>query len=341
MIYFSHDIKESFRQILENLDYTSLFVLTDENTERFCLPHLQLSVPFDLISVPAGEKSKSFATAEGILLHLMECNADRKSVLVCLGGGVVTDLGGFIASVFKRGIRYINIPTSFLALTDAAVGAKTGINLDHFKNQVGTFYPPDSILIFTRFLETLPEREILSGFAEMIKHALISGEELWKKISAPGFDPVKNAAELIPESLNIKVAIVNEDPFEKDKRQLLNFGHTIGHALESLSLEKDNDPLTHGDAVALGMIAEAFISRELNYLSDQSYQMIKEMISGFYKGYSVEAADIPMFLQFLQADKKNEMEKVKMVVLHKPGKAEAGITVQKKLIIGSLKEFDY
>lgn len=247
----------------------SLFLICDENTHTFCLPYLsfilQKKPEMAVFLIPAGEQGKTHESMWNVLNRLSELKAGRSSLLINLGGGVVSDLGGFAASVFKRGIPYINVPTTLLAMVDAAIGGKTGINLGHIKNQIGTFHFPEAVLIWPGFLKTLPEKEWRSGKGELFKYSLLGA----------GFSPQEITTEndsagmihLIRQSAAFKQNIVAMDPNDKGIRMILNFGHTIGHALESEALRR-NIPLTHGEAVAAGIIAEIFLLNQQGITTD-------------------------------------------------------------------------
>ena len=247
------------------MDYDTVkkVILCDTNTKKYCLPLVEETfagrVKLDVIEIGIGEVNKNIETVCDVWKSLLDLGLDRNSVIINLGGGVVTDLGGFAASTFNRGIDFINVPTTLLSQVDASVGAKTGIDFEGSKNQIGTFTNPKAVFIYEEFLNTLPPKEKLSGFAEVIKHALICDKVYWQQISSNGLYDNQNLATLIERSITIKQQIVQQDPLEQNIRKLLNFGHTIGHALESFSLQNDDTPLLHGECVAVGMICEAYI----------------------------------------------------------------------------------
>ena len=234
---------------------------------------------FEIIEIEDGEINKNFETCSGVWNALSELGADRKSLLINLGGGVVTDLGGFVASTFKRGIRYINVPTTLLSMVDASVGGKTGVDLGNLKNQIGVINQPEMVLIISSFLKTLPKDEMRSGLAEILKHGLISSEEYWNKANALSELTLEDLDDLIEESVEIKKEVVTQDPFEKNIRKTLNYGHTLGHAIESYCLtSKSREKLLHGEAVAIGMILATYISKELEGFPENKLQDITHKI---------------------------------------------------------------
>ena len=234
-------------------------ILLDENTRRHCLPLLETKNA-ELLEIESGEKNKHIQTCTQLWKTLIDLGADRHSLLINLGGGVICDIGGFVASTFKRGIDFIHIPTTLLAQADASVGGKTGVDFANLKNQVGVFSNPKAVFVFPQFLDTLDERQLRSGFAEIIKHALIRDKTLWHTIQSVDVNDRSGLTDVISQSLQIKNDIVTDDPFEKGLRKILNFGHTIGHAVESVSLRQHKKQLLHGEAVAIGMICEAYLS---------------------------------------------------------------------------------
>lgn len=299
------------QQILSKYPKSQIFVLTDEHVAQL-LPMLGLSC-YPTLALPAGEEHKTLAMTERVWRFLLEHEATRSALLVNVGGGVVTDLGGFAASTYKRGIDYVNIPTTLLAMVDAASGGKTGIDYDGLKNVIGLFRAPVRTIIDTRLLATLPARELLSGYAEMLKHALIADAEEWKRLLALDIDTLDPTAhafrERIVASMAIKDRIVAADPEEKGLRKALNFGHTIGHALESLSIEtggKDGARvLTHGEAVLYGLVAELYLSHvQLGLPSEVITQLSHCMVEN-YGRINVSCRRYERLLEIMQQDKKN------------------------------------
>jgi 3-dehydroquinate synthase len=285
-IFVSKDITKEINRFLKANEsrYSKLFILVDEKTLEYCYPRLAAHIPAfkdaEIIEIESGENSKNIEVCTQIWATLSDYGADRQSLIINLGGGVIGDMGGFIASVFKRGIGFINIPTTLLSQVDASVGGKVAVDLNHIKNEIGLFSNPSAVFIGTTFLQTLDERQLLSGFAEMIKHALISDEIYWKKIKEADIFDFEKIDPLIETSIHIKNKIVQEDPFEKNNRKALNFGHTIGHAIESYFLLKQNSrkQLLHGEAIAVGMICEAYLSNRIVKLPNDTLEEITSFI---------------------------------------------------------------
>lgn len=293
-------------EVLEAMQPSRTFVLVDEHTEQNCLVYIleHLSPDAVIIQIDSGELNKNLDTAAFLWKSLLYHGADRHSVLINLGGGVIGDLGGFCAATFMRGIRFIQIPTSLLAQVDASVGGKLGLDLDHHKNMVGVFKQPDAVFIFTSFIKTLPYRQLQSGYAEMLKHHLIADKAAWLETK-----DIKDLTGLtegtwIEQSIRIKNKVVCEDPEEKGLRKVLNFGHTIGHALEGLLLSSDR-PLTHGDAVAIGMVCESHLSYQLGKISKEDVTEIREHVLRLFghKYKSIPATE--KIIAAMQYDKKN------------------------------------
>lgn len=340
-IYFDTAL-EPLQSFLADQKYSKVFVFADGNTSEVCLPVFQAMLGdytgFDLIETDPGEENKNIDFCIGIWKTLLDFEADRKSLMINLGGGVITDLGGFVASTYKRGIDFINIPTTLLSMVDASVGGKTGIDVDNVKNMVGTFSLPQAVFIESAFLQTLPERELLSGFAEMIKHGLIMDKAYFEALKLVDYRLV--TAEQIYRSVEIKHEVVTEDPLEKGLRKILNFGHTIGHALESYALSNDERPLTHGEAIAIGMICEAYLSVKYCGLAEQSLQEITTYIKAVYPAYHITEASFNEILVLVKTDKKNEHGFVLFSLLAKIGKCEYNCKVTDEDLLESLKYFN-
>lgn len=293
-----------------------VFVLTDENVAPLWLSEtlhwLGCKSSVDLI-MKAGEKQKSMRNAQWIWKELMRHHADRSALLINLGGGVVTDLGGFAASTYKRGIRFVNVPTTLLGMVDAAIGGKTGVDFNGFKNQLGTFAEPLDVMISPIYLSTLPEREILSGLSEMMKYGFVYDPDMLKV-------DVGNYQEYILRAGEIKRRIVKDDPFDEGSRKMLNFGHTLGHAIESHCLTTGH-PLLHGEAVALGMGAALWLSIEERGLEAdvlQSYEKKLPMLLSRADN-SLSEADVKPILRKLVQDKKNKNGQTRFVLLNRIG----------------------
>lgn len=297
------------------------FILVDENTREHCLPLLQRSVmgfqEAAILEIPAGEGSKNIEVIVRLWDELTRLGADRQSLIVNLGGGVVIDAGGFAASTYMRGIHFINIPTTLLAMVDASVGGKNGINFGGLKNQVGTFSDPEAVFVSPVFLKTLPENEIRCGFAEVIKHALISDPNKWREVQAIGNFEDTNWADIIRESIWTKNKIVNSDYRDRHWRKSLNFGHTIGHALESYTLKNSSAPLKHGDAVAVGIIGETRLSHLLCGFPESDANAVYRFVKKHYP-QPVEF-DSEALLEIMKHDKKNQADKIQFALIKNIG----------------------
>ena len=266
--------------------YSKIGVLMDENTKQHCYPLVLKMLPdHHSIEVLAGEENKTLATCSTVWSRLTELGFDRHSLLIVLGGGVLGDLGGFCAATYKRGIDFVLLPTTLLAQVDASVGGKLGIDFLHYKNHIGLFQDPTITLIGTDFLKTLPEREMRSGFAEVIKHCLISDKVMWDTIRAKGMDH-QDWQSLIRHSVKFKSSIIEEDPKEAGLRKVLNFGHTVGHAVESYFLSKGNR-IFHGEAIAIGMICESFIAHKKGMISEEELMQIGSYIRAIFSKNSL------------------------------------------------------
>jgi 3-dehydroquinate synthase len=319
-IYFNNSINELVNFIKKG-NYSRFFILTDEHTGVHCLPLVKSQIDglgdYDLIEVNAGEESKDIDFCIGVWKMLIDFGADRKSLLINLGGGVVTDLGGFAASTFKRGIDFVHVPTTLLSQVDASVGGKTGIDIDSIKNIIGTFTQPKAVFIEYDFLKTLPARQILSGVAEMLKHGLITDANYWNQLKA---SDLKNpSVQLVHRSVEIKNVITIEDPTEKGIRKALNFGHTIGHAIETNSLINDKDPLSHGEAIAIGMICESYLAYKKTGLSIEDLNEITHVFSDLYPRYTISESSFDALFAIMQKDKKNQDGKINCTLLTRIG----------------------
>lgn len=304
-LVFAQDVQAELEGLLRGLHPSACFVLCDTNTRQHAEP-LADALEAQLLCIPAGEQHKNIASAELSWRLLLEAGADRQAVLLNVGGGMITDLGGFVAGNLKRGIRYINLPTSLLAQVDAAVGGKTGINLNGLKNAVGLFYPPEAVVFNDQWLRTLPERELISGKAEMFKHGLLADPLLFEALQVlhPSHVP---PLELIQRAVEIKCRIVSLDPTEQGERKLLNFGHTFGHAIESYFLAAEA-PLLHGEAVFMGMLLETRLAVALQLLSQAEGKRIEQALSTYQP--VVAAPQLELLLPMMQNDKKNKAGKI-------------------------------
>lgn len=315
------DLRESASNWLRERNYSGIAILVDENTGQHCLPVFLKKTgleDFQLIEIEAGEQHKNIETCQLIWRRMMECGLDRRSLLLNLGGGVIGDMGGFCAATFKRGMDFVQVPTTLLSQVDASVGGKLGIDFMQVKNSIGVFQDPAAVFIDADFLKTLPYRELRSGFAEMIKHTLIADARQWQKMSELDDLTRLEWAPYILHSLRIKQGIVTMDPFERGIRKALNFGHTIGHAIEGHALETDH-PLLHGEAIAVGMIAESYLSHLKLGLPMRDVEAIVAYLNGLYGVVQIDQSNYPAFFTLMQQDKKNENGQILFSLIHPIG----------------------
>lgn len=313
-------ISESLATFFAQNDYSHIAILVDEFTNKYCLPIIQDLLPFNFtkILIKSGEHHKNLATCERVWDRMTQANMDRHSLLVNLGGGVIGDLGGFCASTYKRGIDFIQIPTTLLAQVDASVGGKLGIDFHGLKNHIGVFQLPKTVLIDPKFIDTLSIQQKKSGFAEIIKHCLIRDEQEWNLIRQQSFEEL-DLSKLIAHSVAIKEAVVLEDPKEAGLRKILNFGHTLGHAIETYLLDKGKRKILHGEAIAIGMIAEAFISHQRDLISLQELEEIESYLFENYGRVKLHAEEISKIISLTAQDKKNKGKEIRFSLLTEIG----------------------
>ncbi len=318
--------------------YSKILVLTDRHTSEHCLPVLQSFWPgfdrYDIIEVDPGEENKNIDFCIGVWKMMLDFNADRRSLLINLGGGVVTDLGGFAASTYKRGIDFLHIPTTLLSQVDASVGGKTGIDLDNVKNIVGTFTQPQAVFISTLFLRTLSRRQLVSGFAEVIKHGIIADAAFYHRVKTVVPEEITLAD--IRHSVHIKNQVVLVDPTEKGLRKTLNFGHTIGHALEGYSMVHDADPLLHGEAIAAGMICEGYLAHKRNGLSESELQDIVHAFRSLFPDYHFGPGAYPELMGLMKNDKKNAGDQIGFALPSRIGACDVDFFVEESTIFEAL-----
>ncbi|KAB1159941.1 3-dehydroquinate synthase [Tenacibaculum aiptasiae] len=341
-IHFQEKAYIELANLIRNNNYSSIFVLVDDNTIMHCYPRfmqlLETDKPIEIIQIDAGEIYKNIDTCIGVWNAMTELGADRKSLLITLGGGVITDLGGFVASTFKRGIDFVNIPTTLLSMVDASVGGKTGVDLGVLKNQIGVFANPELIVLDPEYLHTVTPREIRSGTAEIIKYGMTHDIRLFNEIKD---NPELNIIDLIHRSIEIKNEVVLEDPKEKNVRKVLNWGHTIGHGVESYFLESDHkENLTHGEAIAIGMVCEAYISSETLGFSKDKLEEIKKAIHTIYGKIEILEDDFSAILELMKHDKKNIGGEINFVLLKDYEDFKIDCKVPSNLIIDSLKYYN-
>lgn len=343
-VYFKEEGYDFIRKFIKEKKPSKVVVLVDENTHNDCLPIFLESIrivnPIEIIEIQAGEEFKNLTTCTRVWNTLTHLGADRKSLLINIGGGVVTDLGGFVASCFKRGIYFINIPTTLLSMVDASVGGKTGVDLGVLKNQIGVFSNPEAVVIDSNYLKTLSKREFRSGLAEIIKYGLTFDVLLWESIKKNKNLEVDDLENIIFKSITIKNSVVIEDPKENNLRKVLNYGHTLGHAIESYFLDSDDkEKITHGEAIAVGMITAAFISHTLLHFPKKQLQEITQEVLKIYPKIPLEPTDYNKIVELLQHDKKNEAGEVRFVLLHCMEDFKLNCVVDKQLIISSLEYY--
>ena len=314
------------QNFLSGKTYSKLAVLTDENTAALCYPLLKDFLPaHTLIKIQSGEEHKTLQTCSTIWQAMTDSRLDRHSVLIIIGGGVLDDMGGFCAATYKRGIDFITVPTTLLAQADASIGGKLGIDFNHFKNHIGVFQEPALNLIYSGFLKTLPSNELRSGFAEVIKHALISDKKLWNDIRSKELKD-QPWEILVRKSVEFKHSVVLQDPHEKDFRKILNAGHTVGHALESFFLAKGNKIL-HGEAIAAGLIVEACLSMKRKLLDEPSLQQIGGYILKTFGKLSFRQDQLKEIAELCLQDKKNKGNSVLCVLPDGIGRAKWDVEI--------------
>ena len=322
-IIFTQDACHTLSEALEEWSYDRLFVLADDTTAQLCLPRLQDALRVcnaELIAVRTGDTHKNIETLTRVWTFLSQHGATRRSLLVNVGGGMVTDLGGFAASAFKRGINFVNIPTTLLAMVDASAGGKTGVNLNGLKNEVGAFCNAKQVIVDASFLHTLDHKNLCSGFAEMLKHSLLHSRESWAELLT--FDlqepDLKQLQNLIKKSVEVKRRIVREDPHETGLRKALNLGHTAGHAIESLAMT-ENNPVLHGYAVAWGLVCELYLScKHLNFPHDFMLQTAR-FIKQHYGVFTFNCKQYDRLYELMTHDKKNENNIINFTLLNDIG----------------------
>lgn len=328
---------EKLNALIAELNPSSVTLLTDENTAQHCLPLLATELPaFSQITVPAGEQNKNLGGATEIWKKMTDLQIDRKGLLIVLGGGVLGDMGGFCASTYKRGINFILIPTTLLAQVDASVGGKLGIDFEDFKNHIGVFQNPVATIIDSRFLKTVPGGELRSGFAEIIKHCIISDAVMFEKISGKDLES-QQLEELVAHSVAFKKDVVTKDPKESGLRKILNFGHTIGHGIESLSLGSSHRFL-HGEAIAIGMITESWIACQKNMISSDELNQITRFIKQIFGKETIPAATGDL-IRVISQDKKNRGNKILMALPDGIGQCKWDVDVTPEEIRASLEYY--
>lgn len=335
-IIFASDAKSTLSEVLAQLSFSRLVVLTDTNTQSNCLSVIGTILPQDtiFISVTAGEIHKNLETCSLIWTKMTEAALDRKALMLNLGGGVITDMGGFCASIYKRGIRFVNMPTTLLSQVDASVGGKLGIDFNGLKNHLGVFNEPETVIIASEFLETLSKAELRSGYAEILKHGLIRDKAYFASLKAENWQD-QDWETLIHHSVGIKKAVVAADPKEAGLRKILNFGHTIGHAFESYFLDTSNH-LLHGEAIALGMICEGFLSFQKVGFSYEELDLLTKTMLQIYGKVDFSVNELDPILDLCLQDKKNEGSTLMFSLLTSIGDCTFNIPVSREEIRGAI-----
>lgn len=338
-ISFLDEDFSALNHLVGTLHPTKIFILVDENTHEYCLPtllgNLETHIPFEIIEIEAGEEQKNIQTTLQLWEILAEYGADRKALLLNLGGGIITDLGGFIASTYKRGIPFVHIPTTLLAMVDASIGGKTGIDHLFYKNMIGTFAQAEAVLLYPPFLNTLPQRELISGLAEMLKHGLITDAGHWQDLIGLGDYTPAQIAPFITRSAEIKAEIVANDFREEHLRKTLNFGHTIGHAVESLFLQAQS-PVLHGEAVAMGMIAETYLAHIEGLLSQEDTEYIIQHLHQIFPVLDISHFSDEDIISIMLQDKKNQQGHIHFSLLKGIGQCNYDYRVSLENIVLAL-----
>ena len=341
-VHFQKESYTALSNLIQEKKYSSIFILVDENTMEHCypkfIPNLKTDIRIEVIEIESGEINKNLETCIGVWNAITELGGDRKSLLITLGGGVITDLGGFVASCFKRGIDFVNIPTTLLSMVDASVGGKTGVDLGVLKNQIGLFANPEMVIVDNDYLETVDPREIKSGTAEIIKYGLTYDLKLFNQIKD---NKDLEISDLIFRSVEIKNEVVLQDPKEQNLRKILNFGHTLGHAIESFYLEsEDKENLTHGEAIAIGMVCECYMSSKLLGFSAEKVSEVKDVVVSIYNKTNLLKEDFSSIMNLLKHDKKNVNGQVNFVLLNDYEDFKIDCRVSEELIIESMEFYN-
>lgn len=335
-ISITNKLAESLKEYFSTNTFSQIAVLTDTNTLEYCYPLVQEHLPAHAVfTIKPGEAYKNIDTCVYLWEKMTALAMDRKALLINLGGGVIGDMGGFVATAYKRGIKFVNLPTTLLSMADASVGGKLGIDFQGYKNHIGFFTEPEKIFIHSGFLETLPENELRSGFAEIIKHSLIGDKAHWSKITANNFQG-QDMDLHIAHAVKFKAEVVKNDPYEKGLRKILNFGHTIGHAIESHFLENETQKLLHGEAIAIGMIAEAYLSVKYTGLENDALEEISDFILSIFEKTEIDISLIPRLIELTTQDKKNEGGKTLFTLLSAIGESKYNCLVDEEQIRASL-----
>ena len=339
-IIYTRQPEQELLTWIEKYPAGKVFLATEETVNRFWVSKYNdffTSQGIKTVIIPAGENNKKIDSVVKIWEFLSKNGGDRKSLLINIGGGMLTDLAGFAATTFKRGIDFLNVPTTLLSQVDASVGGKTGINFSGFKNEIGTFKEPVAVIINTDFLKTIDSENFISGYAEMIKHGLIFNPEHLKELEEFDIEKIdyEQLQKIIADSVNVKEYFVSNDPTEKNIRKALNFGHTIGHAFESYAMAQ-NKPIQHGHAVAYGMIAELFLSVKKCDFSEKEFTKLTSWLIKLYGKFNISENDFDALFELMTHDKKNEAGRINFTLLSEIGKIEINQNCEKELVYQSL-----
>lgn len=339
-IFITHQHNTQILELVNKSNYSRICILVDENTKEHCLPLIDDKIKSDalIIEIKSGEENKHLETCTHIWQQMTDAHLDRKALVLNLGGGVIGDMGGFCASTYKRGIDFIQVPTTLLSQVDASVGGKLGIDFHTFKNHIGVFRVPNAVIINTDFLKTLPNNELRSGYAEVIKHCLIADEKKWLEISTKTLDSI-DLDDIVKHSVLVKADVVENDPTEKGLRKILNFGHTIGHAIESFYLPTPKK-LLHGEAIGIGMITEAYVAHQKGYITLEDVTKIKKYILQIFGHPKVDINALSDIVSLTIQDKKNENNVVLSSLLEKTGQANFNIPLTENEIIDSIHYYN-
>lgn len=334
-VYLGSDSLQKLQAFLDKGNYGSYFIVCDEHSLQHCLPtllfHCETLLQAEMIELESGEHSKTMDTCMTIWSALQDLGADKKSLIINLGGGVITDIGGFVASVYKRGVDFVHIPTTLLAMVDAALGGKNGVDLHHTKNQLGSIAQPELVVINPEFLSTLPERHIKNGLAEVLKIALVRDEAFFKKVNGFKSSSGYLSEEAIGQAVRLKQEVVRQDPDEKGLRKCLNFGHSIGHALESACLEQQMDVL-HGEAVAAGMIMETYMAWQAGRCTKVFVNTVVKAVQKHFAPIAISQKTEALLLRHIRHDKKNEGDDMVLAIAPSAGNFELLKITSTKLV---------
>lgn len=323
-VYIGPGILTKLSRLVNLKNYSNIVIITDKSVKNHWLKEIEKVLPGKLVKIvlQPGEQSKDIQTVQKIWHKFFLSGCDRKTLVINLGGGVVSDVGGFAAATYMRGIDFMNIPTTLVAQVDAGIGGKTGIDFAGIKNLIGTFNQPITVICDINLLSTLPDREFIAGFGEIIKHGLIADRKYFAFVTSkkPGNFSKQELTKIVFGSIKIKADIISEDEKETDKRRLLNFGHTIGHAIEALS-QKTNNPLLHGEAVSIGMVTEGQISKLLGLLSNEEYKQLEQSVIQAGLPTKTSGLEVNKILEKIKSDKKNEKGNINWTLLKGIGKA--------------------